>query len=327
VKINLSFVYVYKMSMFSNLNDVGLGPEYPNSSSTTALQQGKAYSDYTADYTNMVLPSVALMGGDLSTGTDYASVSEQLSSEIIIEIETDPDSDIKGDNASQNVSGKNKNRQNIASTSLSNSQGLKSNNSQHRDQTQEQKYQQIEDEYQRLLSEYNREYKITMELSLKNADQNKKPSPDLQNKMKRVAMLEKQLNKLALQLEDKTHKLTQVEKKIKDRMTKSKSDVKTSLDQHNKINKKANKKGLSSDEMSTAQGQMEDASLMLTSHYYHYLMWIIVAITLISLATHVLVADNNNPINILVMIIILIAFFFVLRAVYHYYSTHSLILR
>lgn len=305
------------MNFISNLlNDAGIYDEHALNN-TSALQQGKAYKNYTTEYTSMVLPGVALMGGNVATGTEFASVSEQLSSEIIIE----------GDNASQNISGNNKSRQNIGSTSLSDSQGVNANISQHRDQSQEQKYQQIDDEYKRLLSEYNRDYESTLELSLQNMEQNEKPSPDLQNKMKRVAMLEKELNKLALKLEDKTHKLSKIDNNLKDRMAKSKSNVKTSLEHHRKINKNANKSGLSADEMDTTRGQLDDASMRVTSNYYHYLMWIIVAITLISLATHVLVADNNNPVNILIMIIILIAFFFVLRAVYHYYATHSLILR
>ena len=49
----------------------------------------------------------------------------------------------------------------------------------------------------------------------------------------------------------------------------------------------ASKAGISKQDMQSLQGQYEDAQLMLTSHYYHYLMWTIVAITLIAFVAHV----------------------------------------
>ena len=96
---------------------------------------------------------------------------------------------------------------------------------------------------------------------------------------------------------------------------------------HAKLTQEASSAGISSQDMQSLEGKQEDAKLMLTSHYYHYLMWTILAITLIAFVVRVLSGNSNQPTNAITMIIIIIAFFFVVRGVYHYLSTHSIIFR
>lgn len=298
---------------------------------TSNLQQGKAYRNFSSEYVNMVLPEVALMGGKLDKGSEFASVTEPLTSEILVEVE---DIKITGDDTSVNKSHGGKGRQNISSTRMGDAGGVKKSThfvgtKQERleKSKQEEEYNQIEDQYNKLLSQYNREYETTLESLIKITTTNKPVSPDLEKRVEKVQKLGERLNNLAVRLEKRTDQLTEMSNSISHSKSQTSESIGKMRARHEKLSHEASKAGISVSDMQSLQGQHEDAKLMLTSHYYHYLMWTIVAITLIAFVVHVLSSNNNNPINAIAMIIILVAFFFVLRAVYHYWSTHSIILR
>jgi len=296
---------------------------------TSALQQGKAYRNYSEEYASIVLPEIALMGGKPAKGTDFAAIAEPLTTEIIIE-----DIKITGDDSSRNNAHANKGRNNIGTTELNNAQGVKKSThfigtrQERLDKSkQEEEYQHIEDEYNRLLSQYNRDYEMTLESLLKITTHNKPITPDLKNKVEKVEKLGNRLNVLALRLEKRTDQLMHESDKLSHDRKVTRNNINETRIKQQKLGNEAKKAGISVDDMQSLQGQYDDANLMLTSHYYHYLMWAVVAITLIAFVVHVLAADNSDPVNAIVMVIILIAFFFVLRAVYHYWSTHTIILR
>ena len=298
---------------------------------TSNLQQGKAYRNFSSEYVNMVLPEVALMGGKLDKGSEYTSVTEPLISEFFTGAEN---TEIIGDDSNVNKSHGNKGRQNISSTRISDAGGVKKGThfvgtrQERLDKSkQEEEYNRIEDEYNRLLSQYNREYETTLESLLKTTVRNKPVSPDLEKRVEKVQKLGMRLNNLAVKLEKRTDQLNEMTDKIKHDKSETSKSIRKMRAQHDKLSHEASKAGISKQDMQSLQGQYEDAQLMLTSHYYHYLMWTIVAITLIAFVAHVVTADNSNPINGIAMILILIAFLFVLRALYHYWSTHSIILR
>jgi len=296
---------------------------------TSALQQGKAYRNYSVEYVSKVLPEMALMGGKPARGTDFAAIAEPLTGEILIE-----DIKITGDDSSQNKSHTNKGRQHIGNSKLNAAQPVKSTThflgtkQEKLDKSkQEEEFQHIEDEYQRLLSQYNREYETTLESLLKITTNDKPVTPNLEKRVEKVGKLGDRLNVLALRLEKRTDQLSQVHDKIKHDRAKSGHGIAGIRAKQQRLSDASKKAGISPGDMQSLQGQYEDASNSLTSHYYHYLMWIIVAITLMSLVAHALTASSNNPMNIIIVIIILIAFLFVLRAIYHYWSTHTVILR
>jgi len=296
---------------------------------TSALQQGKAYRNYSTEYASMVLPEIALMGGKPAKGTDFAAITEPLTTEILIE-----DIKITGDDSSQNNAHTNKGRNNIGTTKLNNAQNVKKGThfigtrQERLDKSkQEEEYQQIEDEYNRLLSQYNRDYENTLESLLKITTHDKPVTPDLEKKVEKVEKLGNRLNVLALKLEKRTDQLMHESDKLSRNKKITRHDINETRIKQQKIGTEAKKAGISVDDMQSLQGQYNDANLMLTSHYYHYLMWTVVAITLIAFVIHVLTANNSNPINAIMMIVILIAFLFVLRAMYHYWSTHTIILR
>lgn len=317
------------MDLLNNLlNDVSSDFD-PGTYITSGLQQGKAYRNYSIGYVSQVLPEIALMGGKPAKGTDFAAITESLTGEILIE-----DIKITGDDSSQNKFHTNKGSQNIGNSKLNTAQSVK--NTTHFIGTkqekldkskQEEEFQHIEDEYQRLLSQYNREYETTLESLLKITTNNKPVTIDLEKRVDKVEKLGNRLNVLALKLEKRTDQLTQVHDKIKHNKEKTGHGIVGIHEKQQRLSDVSKKAGISPGDMQSLQGQYEDANNSLTSHYYHYLMWIIVAITLASFVTHVLTANNSNPMNIIIMIIILIAFLFVLRAIYHYWSTHTVILR
>ena len=298
---------------------------------TSNLQQGKAYRNFSSEYVNMVLPEIALMGGKPDKGSEYASVTEPLTSEVFIEVE---ETKIRGDDSSANKSQGGKGRQNIGSTRMGDADNVKKSTRfvgtrQERleKSKQEEEYNQIEDEYNKLLSQYNREYETTLESLLKITTTDKPVTPDFEKKVERVQRLGDRLSNLAVRLEKRTDQLTDMSNNIKHERTQTSESIGKMRARHEKLSEAASKAGISKQDMQSLQGQHEDAKLTLTSHYYHYLMWVIVAITLISFVVHVLNANNNNPTNAIAMILILVAFFFVLRALYSYWSRHSIILR
>lgn len=298
---------------------------------TSNLQQGKAYRNFSSEYVNMVLPEVALMGGKLDKGTEFVSVTEPLTSEIFVEVE---DIIVKGDDSGGNMSQQGKKRNNIGSTQMKDADGVK--NSTHfvgtrqerlEKSRQEEEFNRIEEEYQRLLSQYNREYESTLESLLKVTTKNKPVSPDLEKRVDKVQKLGMRLNALAVRLEKRTEQLNEMTNNIKNDKSELADNIQNMRSRHAKLTQEASSAGISSQDMQSLEGKQEDAKLMLTSHYYHYLMWTILAITLIAFVVRVLSGNSNQPINAIIMIIIIVAFFFVVRGIYHYLSTHSIIFR
>ena len=68
--------------------------------------------------------------------------------------------------------------------------------------------------------------------------------------------------------------------------------------------------------LETVDGKLETAKLKLNAHYYHYLSWTIVSITLVLLSIH-FQNSQNSLINILVMFIILISILQVIRYLFN----------
>ena len=312
------------------LNDVN--SEFNESIYTTSnLQQGKAYRNFSNEYVSMVLPEVALMGGKLDKGSDFVSVTEPLTSEIFIETE---DIIIKGNDSGGNISQREKKRNNISSTQMLHADEIKKSTHfvgtrQERleKSKQEEEFNHIEDEYQRLLSQYNRDYESTLESLLKVTTKNKPVSPDLEKRVDKVQKLGMRLNNLAIRLEKRTEQLNEMTHGMKTDKSKLSNNIQDMRSKHSKLTQEVKNAGITNQDMQSLEGKYEDAQLMLTSHYYHYLMWTIVAITLIAFVVHVLSANNNKPVNAVAMIILIIAFFFVIRRLYHYLSTHSIIFR
>ena len=141
------------MDLMNNLlNDVS--SDFDGSVYTTSnLQQGKAYRNFSSEYVNMVLPEVALMGGKLDKDTEFVSVTEPLTSEIFVEVE---DIIIKGDDSGGNMSQQGKKRNNIGSTQMKDADVVKKSTHfvgprQERleKSRQEEEFNRIEEEYQR----------------------------------------------------------------------------------------------------------------------------------------------------------------------------------
>ena len=68
--------------------------------------------------------------------------------------------------------------------------------------------------------------------------------------------------------------------------------------------------------LDTVNGQLVSANLRLTANFYHYMVWVIVSVTLLALTVHFSNGKRDGPLNIIVMLVILISFLFGLRYLY-----------
>ena len=68
----------------------------------------------------------------------------------------------------------------------------------------------------------------------------------------------------------------------------------------------------------TVEGEEESSGLNMTSNWYHYIVWIILAITILSLTIHTLTgAPSSKIVNGLSLIFCIIALFILVRWFYN----------
>ena len=128
------------------------------------------------------------------------------------------------------------------------------------------------------------------------------------------------------QLNDKLISLAQALSKDLDQLVVTDQTLKSQIDeQQNKLNSylvtlngEKNNMNHMKDNYYTVEGEEESSGLNMTSNWYHYIVWIILAITIISLTIHTLTgAPSSNIVNGLSLIFCIIALFILVRWFYN----------
>ena len=267
---------------------------------TSSLQQGRTYANYSTGYVSQVLPEVALMGGRPAKGTDMAAVSEALTSEISLD----------GDGGSRATKGPG----NLSSQPLKGTTHFVGSQQERLDKSkQEEEYQHIEDEYQRLLSQYNREYENALESLLQATSDSAPVTAGLEQKVGRAESLGRRLGDLAEKLEERTDKLATTNDSIASKRKAAAQEIDTIRTRQKRLEHASKQAGLSPGAMQSLQGQYEDARMSVVSHYYHYAVWVAVALVLGTFAVRVLAGSGGASTGAITVIVALAAVVFVVR--------------
>lgn len=284
------------------INDM-LGYVDPDRHITSSLQQGKNYTNYSTGYVSQVLPEVALMGGRPAEGTDMASVSEPLTGGISLE----------GSGGSHVVKGPG----GLGPQPIKGTTHFVGSQQERLDKSrQEEEYQHIEDEYQRLLSRYNREYESALEGLLQVTADSAPVTPGLEEKVGRAESLGHRLGDLARRLEERTDRLAATNDDIARERRTASQEIDTVRARQKQLERASKRAGLSSADMQSLQGQYEDARLSVASHYYHYAVWIAVALVLGTLAVRILTGGDDISTGAITVVVALAAVALAARAVY-----------
>ena len=71
----------------------------------------------------------------------------------------------------------------------------------------------------------------------------------------------------------------------------------------------------------TVEGEREDSGLVLQSNWYHYLVWLVLAVTILSITVHTLTTgDPGRVANGVTLIISLILLYILVRWLYRHYA-------
>ena len=79
--------------------------------------------------------------------------------------------------------------------------------------------------------------------------------------------------------------------------------------------------------LENVDGKQYDQNLKLTSNFYHYMLWIFITLTLLSLTIHFMTVKHYRPANVVVSIILLISIYIFIKYAYSYYKKSHFVLR